>query len=61
MADSVKCRICDEETHDSVGMPLGTVLVYQKVNGTIRLAKNLELKSPIFFVHEACVERLNDR
>ena len=57
----MECKLCGDPTHDEEGWPLGTVLVFQKVNGKIQLAKDLVLGTPMHYVHEACLEALDDR
>ena len=58
---TLRCKVCDEPTHDDGGSPIGTVLCYQKVNGKIQLARELVLHAPMFYIHEFCLEALDDR
>jgi hypothetical protein len=55
------CWLCGEFTHDLNGVPIGEVLVFQRVNGKVQRAYEIVLHTPFYFVHEACVEALHDR
>jgi hypothetical protein len=57
----IPCKLCDEPTHDLEGVPIGEVLVFQRVNGKVQRAYEIVLHTPLYFVHETCVEALNDR
>jgi hypothetical protein len=57
----MRCVICEDPTHDDEGKPIGEVLVYQKVNGKVQIAYNIVLHAPMYFVHQSCLETLDDR
>jgi len=55
------CTLCGDRTHDDEGVPIGEVLVYQRVNGKLQIAYELVLGTPMHFVHQSCLEALDDR
>lgn len=54
----ITCKLCDLPTYNPDGSTIGTIWVYQRIDGTIRKARQLVLHVPLIQIHDNCLKEL---